>query len=155
MLSLCGLLTFNSVTCQAYVEDTGRVNAATSSSCQVALQAVRAKLKELPNLEIASFAKRDISKAYSDYPKERPDRYSIDMRGNQVVNLLNSPQLMTTLATQIIDNCKTVSSVSFGLANTDYGVLLGLMPNGTVQKFECLEPGQARGELVWGRTYCF
>jgi len=124
-------------------------------SCPVALQSVRAKLQDLPNLEIASFAKRDISKAYSDYPKERPDGYSIDMRGNQVINLLNSPQLMTTLASQIIDNCKTVSLVSFGLANTDYAVLLGLMPNGNVQQFECLEPGQASEEQVWGKKFCF
>jgi len=160
VLSLCGILTFNSVSCQAHVKDTGRVNAATSyaqpSSCQAAIQSVRAILKNKHNIKTASVTKRDMSEVYSDHPQGRPGGYFIAMRGTQVINLLNSPQLMSILATRIIDNCETTSLVIFGFPNSDYTVLLGLMPNGNVQPFECLEdPDNYLGYAVWGKTFCF
>ncbi|NES19734.1 MAG: hypothetical protein F6K41_12590 [Symploca sp. SIO3E6] len=163
LLPLCGIFTSNSVTCKADIEATSLVNAATSyaqlSSCQAAIQAVTAKLRDEQNIEIVSVTKRDVSEIYSDYPKERPGGYFITMRGNQVINLLNSPQLMSILTTQIIDNCETASLVMFGFPNSDFTVPLGLMPNGTVQPFECLEVSLEELEYiekpVWGKTFCF
>lgn len=126
-----------------------------TSTCPAALQSVQAQLKAKPNLEIVSVTKRTVTEAYPDHPNGRPDWYVFSLRGRSAESLLNSPRLMTTLASQIIRNCETTSLVLFGLANSGYTALLGLMPDGSIQPFECLEPGRgASNRPAWGKTIC-
>lgn len=125
------------------------------ASCSAALQNVQAQLKAKTNLEIVSVTKRNVTETYPDHPKGRPDWYVFSLRGRQAENLLNSPRFMTTLASQIIRSCENTSLVMFGFANSGYTVLLGLMPDGSVQPFECLEPGRGSSNRpAWGKTIC-
>ena len=86
--------------------------------------------------------------------EDRPNEYEFGLRGD----VLRSPETLNTLATQIINNCDSVSSVSFGAWQTDWIQIYGLMPNGKVSMFECpLPPGSSppgpeddRYKLVWG-----
>lgn len=126
-----------------------------SLSCQATLRSVQAKLKRQPNLNVISINQRDLFQSHPNYPQGRPKEYVIALGGSQASNFLKSRQLMTTLATQIIRNCETVSLVTFGTANSGDVVNLGLMPNGSIQIFECLEPGRdSPDRRVWGKVFC-
>ena len=125
-----------------------------STTCSTTLKAIQTKLKEKPNLEIVSVTQQDIGDLYPDRPRDRPDWYVFALRGRQANTILNSAQFMNTLATQLIRNCPNVSLVTFGVANSGNTVLWGLMPNGTVQPFECLEPRRDMSRPAWGKTIC-
>jgi hypothetical protein len=50
----------------------------------------------------------------SDTPEGRPNQYAFGLKGEGTRSVFNSPVLMNTIATRIIDNCNSISSVSFG-----------------------------------------
>ena len=72
-------------------------------------------------------------------PEGRPHQHAFGMSGSAVETVLSSPVLLDTLTTQIINNCNSVSSVSFGLWQSGFVVVYGLMPNGEVEFFKCPE----------------
>lgn len=53
--------------------------------------------------------------------------------------IFNSPKLMTILASQIIDKCRTVGLVEFAHLFEDTR-LVGLLKNGTVKIFDGIKP---------------
>jgi hypothetical protein len=62
---------------------------------------------------------------------------------------------MTALATDVVQACETVSLVTFTVAGTDYMHLLGLMPGGQVEAFDCLEmTGNTEERLTEGQRFC-
>ena len=88
-------------------------------------------------------------------PEGRPHQYAFGMSGSAVETILSSPVLLDTLATQIIDNCDSISSVSFGLWQSGLVGVFGLMPNGEVELFRCPEDhfhGGGYRDLVWGES---
>ena len=89
-------------------------------------------------------------------PEGRPHQYAFGMGGSAVEAVMYSPVFSNTLATQIIDNCSSISSVSFGLWQSALVSVYGLMPNGEVEPFKCPEDhfhGGGYRDLVWGE-YC-
>jgi hypothetical protein len=124
-----------------------------TSLCQDAVQSVRSQIQTGRNLEILPTIKRNVSTGYSDAPIGRPDEYVIPLRGAESLNILNSPQMMTTLARRIISQCDNASLVTFGIANSGNIVSLGLMPNGSISVFNCIEPGLGLRPR-WGQIVC-
>jgi hypothetical protein len=96
---------------------------------------------------------QDISKSYPDFPKNRPYAYIFSMQGSATHSIMSSPKFMDIIATRIIKNCKSVSLVSFAYDNSDNFETLGLMKDGTVKYFECLDPGQ-NAKISWGYIIC-
>ena len=76
---------------------------------------------------------------YFNYPQNRPNGYSFGMTGNATNSIMNSPVFSKSLATQIINNCNSISSVSFGLWQSGWVEVYGLMPNREIKMFECPE----------------
>ena len=121
--------------------------------CQDAIQSVRSQIQTGRNLEVLPTIKRNVSTGYTDAPTGRPDEYVIPLRGAESLNILSSPQMMTTLARQIISQCANVSLVTFGIANSGNIVSLGLMPDGGILIFNCIEPGRGLRPR-WGQIVC-
>lgn len=70
---------------------------------------------------------------------------------------MSSPVLMTSLAKQIINNCNSISAVSFNVYQTDNTRFYGLTSDKKVESFDCPAdyddyPIYPR-KLTWGE-YC-
>lgn len=99
------------------------------------------------------FSTQDISELYPDHPVNRPYRYVFTMQGSANRSILSSPKFMKSIATNIINQCNSISLVTFGLYASDVDSSIGLMPNGSVNFFDCLEAGTGRG-VTWGQAIC-
>lgn len=71
--------------------------------------------------------------------------------------VMNSPQMLKAMATQIIDSCPNIGAVSYNQKHTGYTRTFGLLPNG-VREFECVEIDHGRNisgrTLSWGQQVC-
>jgi hypothetical protein len=72
--------------------------------------------------------------------------------------ILNSPQLMRSIATQVTNGCSTISYVEFTAPYSDYYIPFGII-NGSVERFQCSEDWNPRGGGLrpvdrWGYYTC-
>jgi len=67
---------------------------------------------------------------------------------------MRSPKFQSSIATEVIRNCSTVGSVIFGLDHSGWSSSIGLMDNGKIEPFECLDHDVANPKLKWGQEYC-
>lgn len=122
-----------------------------SEECKNAIAEVENQLQSAGvTLEFSDFNDRN---APGIPPEGRPNQYAFGMSGNGVMTVLGSPVLLDTHATQIVNNCSSVSSVSFGQWQSGLVGVFGLMPNGEVELFKCPEDhfhGGGYRDLVWG-----
>lgn len=95
----------------------------------------------------------NLSQSWQDYPKGRPIEYFFGFRGPAAEAIMTSSKLQQNLANQIIKDCSNISMVKFGIRNSGWVHTYGLMPNGKVQIFECLEPGMGI-KPKWGQIIC-
>ena len=98
----------------------------------------------------------DISKSYPDYPKNRPTSYMFSMKGQGTSTVMRSPKFMKAIATNVIQNCGSVSIVRIAVWETDDVATFGLLPGGKVDAFECLQPDRDAfdSRLAWGKEVC-
>ena len=76
------------------------------------------------------------------------------------VTVLTSPVFMKSIATDVIEQCRSFSYVEFAGANTGWHIPFGLI-NGNVEKFQCIredllyrEGGTLRS-MPWGFYDCY
>ena len=124
--------------------------------CVDAISSVESQLKSDRNLTIESSQINDRN-AFGTPPEGRPHQYAFGMGGSAVEGVMSSPVFLNSLATQVINNCNSISSVSFGLWQSGLVSVYGLLPSGEVEPFKCPEdyefnPDTDR-DLVWGE-YC-
>ena len=125
-----------------------------AEECNGAIASVEQQLQTTHQTTIELSEMNDNNASIAPF-EDRPNQYAFGLRGN----VLQSPAILNTLATQIINNCDSVSSVSFGAWQSDWIQVYGLMPNGEVKMFECPRPpgssppspeDEQYRELVWG-----
>lgn len=122
-----------------------------NGSCQDSI--IKSKIKiESANTRIINLDKRKHN--YNSYPNGRYMSYSFWIIGPGLSNLISSPRLLSSLSADIISNCNNVGIVSFGLYQSENGVTYGLMKNGAVQKFKCLDADRNRQTDPWGYVSC-
>jgi hypothetical protein len=72
---------------------------------------------------------------------------------DDILAVLSSPQMLTSLSNGVIQNCNLVSVVTYALNRSDLLNSYGLI-NNTVQGFEC-PPNYGRGtRILWGFQHC-
>jgi hypothetical protein len=143
------------------------VKAQESQKCTDAIKTGGNRLKGVPNLELVTGEVKYTSGFVnsSDYPDRaagRSQRYQFLITGSGVYDLFNSPKFMTDIATPIIQNCPTVSSVDFGRYRSGAAAIIGLFPNGEIKFFKCAEdfgihPGRSSNntrKIEWGMRFC-
>lgn len=85
---------------------------------------------------------RFIVESFHNYPSARTTTVEFvltDTNRNSISNLYNFPQLMTTLASQIINSCDGVGLVYFCYF-IEGGVPVGYFPNNTIRPFTIFDP---------------
>ncbi|MCG9891429.1 MAG: hypothetical protein MH252_10180 [Thermosynechococcaceae cyanobacterium MS004] len=97
------------------------------------------------------------------HPNDAPDRpagknigYSFGLMGPGTQSVLRSQRFLTAVSTDIISNCKTVGTVTFGVSQTDDSQTYGLMKSGKVEAFKCADPGRVERQepILWGEQIC-
>ncbi len=127
-------------------------------TCTQAKASAQRRLTALRNLTVRTQT-RSIASDYPDHPVGRPNSHGLIMRGRAAESVLQSPQMMTAIATDIITACETVSMVTFSLDGSGWFLNIGLLPGGTIGGFRCAEevgvqPGSGVDRLSWGLQYC-
>ncbi|MDJ0724203.1 MAG: hypothetical protein QNJ38_03740 [Prochloraceae cyanobacterium] len=120
--------------------------------CQDAVASVEKQLNKIDRVKVES--SEILNQNYPYHPKGRPNNYKLVISGDEANAVMNNDILLNSLATQIINNCDSISLVRFNLYFTGYILEYGLMPDGTVKKFQC-PAGFKIGEpyprpLEWG-----
>lgn len=91
----------------------------------------------------------------ANYLTKRPLAYTFSLGGNAASGVMNSPQLMQSISSDIINACSSVSSVSFSVSETDWTVIYGLFEHGQVKRFQCLKEDLLPAKKVhWGYFQC-
>jgi hypothetical protein len=126
-----------------------------SYNCSEALEVGKNRLASIKNIQKVSMGQYNVSQQYPDHPINRPQRYSYAMKGAAVPAVMASPKLMENIAQNIIGSCETVGSVTFSLAQSGWGISVGLSTDGSVKVFKCLDYDRnEQKNLLWGEEYC-
>jgi hypothetical protein len=139
----------------------------TEVACLKAINAAEAKIVEDRTIDLRTeFG--DTSEDWSDragYPADRPQSvtFFLGMLNSPVVApdgeaILQSPQLMEAIATDITNRCLSIGYVSFAAPHSDWFVPFGII-NGSLKAFQCAEDWNPRSRtprppLNWGFYNC-
>ena len=126
-----------------------------NASCEAAITNAKERIVRGRNLTVVKVKTRDNSKNYLNPPAGRPLIMSIYLSGRATASLMNSPVFQKAISSDLIKSCTSVGAVAFLMDQTDWVSEVGLMPNGTIQQFECISPDGEGGKPPWGKYYCF
>lgn len=126
--------------------------------CAISLTAVQNRLTRDRDVEI-TMRSFDISEGFPDHPDNRPIAYQFLLRGGAAESIMRSRQFQKAIAIDIIENCGSVGSVTFGLSGSGWIQTVGILPSGKIDTFECLDPPRrdssaSNSKLIWGQEYC-
>lgn len=126
----------------------------TEDSCKVAMNRAKDLITRGRDIRIVSFENVDAPSRYPDHPIGRPLIVQIILEGKAAGSVMFSPVLQKTVASEIIRSCSSVSAIDFGKYQTGWSSMTGLMPDGTIQGFQCLEPSRYGPKPSWGQQTC-
>jgi len=121
------------------------------NSCKVAMNRAKERITKGRDLRIVSVGNVN---APSDHPNGRPLILQIVLEGKAAESVMSSPVFQKALASEIIKSCNSVSAVNFGMYRSGWSSMTGLMPDGTIQGFQCLEPDRDMPKISWGQQVC-
>jgi hypothetical protein len=119
--------------------------------CVAALQAAKRKIEKGRQIKVISITRHSTAQEYTDYPKDRPFGYNFSFDGLATNSIMSSEKLLTSISTNVIKSCRTVSIVKFGQDKTDWQHTFGLAEKNSIRFFECIDPGS---KLSWGYAVC-
>ena len=124
------------------------------ASCEAVIRNAKERIVRGRNITIVDVNFRDNSSNYLNPPANRPLIVTITLNGIATASVMESPVFQKAIASDILKSCSSVAAVDFGKYKTDWSSKVGLMTNGTIQKFECVTPSRESGKLPWGQYYC-
>jgi hypothetical protein len=84
----------------------------------------------------------DHSEVYPNHPNGRPLFVTIIVDGNAADSVMSSLVFQKAIASEIIKSCGSVGAVTFGRRETDWSITFGMMSDGAIEGFECIDPIQ-------------
>ena len=120
------------------------------STCTIAIASTVKKLDEVPKTALVRFRTYPLG-GYLGRPTNKTSAYQFVFRGGE--DILRSPILMKTLASQVLQNCNEPGTVTFGLDQTDAFAVYGVI-NGRVKAFNCYEGTRFPRQMPWGQRIC-
>lgn len=125
-------------------------------NCKAAIIDANRRIMKGRNISVKTDI-REVSDTYTDYPSGRKYALWFLLNGTSSESILQSAQFQKYFASQIIKNCDDVSLVLFGTGGSDYYWKIGLMPNGAIDFFECIDDKVEETPGIrpkWGQQYC-
>lgn len=124
-----------------------------AAQCNRAVLRAKNRLEQVKNVQVDRMRRYSLREIYSDAPADRPFSYGFGIRGNGADAVMNSPKFLTALTREIVSGCSDVSAVSFNVSESDWMVRYGLLKNGNVGEFTCLDPEPGL-RPKWGTLIC-
>jgi hypothetical protein len=123
-------------------------------TCEAAIGNGRERITAGRSITIVRTSIVDGSQDYSDHPDDRPQIVQFRLDGKAADSVMESPVFQKAIALKIINSCGSVGAVIFERDRTDWSTTFGLMPNGTIKQFECVDPDPERNKISWGQQVC-
>lgn len=125
----------------------------TEKSCEVVILNAKKHIKQGRNITVITNIK-DGSELYPDHPDGRPNIIWIEVDGSAADSIMESPVLQKAIASEIIKSCNSVGAVTFIRYQTGWAYTVGLMRDGSIQNFECLDHVPEKFSPSWGQEFC-
>jgi hypothetical protein len=125
----------------------------TRKSCETAIADGTSRIEKGREITVTTDI-TDRGEIYPNHPSGRSLFVRIVLDGNAADSVMLSPVLQKAISSEIISSCGSVGAVTFGRYRTDWSSTFGLMPNGTIKQFECVDPDPDRDKLSWGQQVC-
>lgn len=131
-----------------------------SNSCNASLSDLRRRIRADGRSVDIEIDVREISRPWSlNSPSGRPYELrvvvgSLRRRQPAAFDVMESDQMLISIASNVIRNCNNVAVISYGLYSSDYVKSFGLV-NGRVRPFQCLQNrDRSTPPPRWGWQYC-
>jgi hypothetical protein len=96
----------------------------------------------------------DHSEIYPNHPNGRPLFVTISVDGNAADSVMSSPVFQKAITSEIIKSCNSVGAVTFGRQQTDWSITFGMMSDGAIESFECIDFDPEGNRPLWGQQVC-
>lgn len=125
----------------------------TTQSCEIALSDARNRIEQGRDITVIATV-TDGSERYPDHPDNRSTIIWLEVDGNAADSVMESLVFQKAIASQIIKSCNSVGAVTFIRYQTGWSSTVGLMRDGSIQNFECIEHDSEKGSPSWGQNWC-
>ncbi|MEM6451295.1 MAG: PPC domain-containing protein [Cyanobacteria bacterium P01_D01_bin.105] len=123
--------------------------------CDAAILSTMAQLKRDRRLNIFVEAV-NLRSYFRNVPAARPNGISMGLDGPAALSVMFSPQLLTYLSSELVEECATVGAVFFNSAEAEFervfGYLSGNHSSSAVSEFPCTQTQHSRPD--WGNRMC-
>lgn len=126
---------------------------ATGKSCEAVILNAKKRIEQGRDITVMTNIE-DGSELYPDHPDDRPTIIKIIVNGRAADSVMESPVFQKALASEIIKSCNSVGAVTFIRYQTGWSSTVGLMRDGSIQNFECIDHDPEKGSPSWGQNWC-
>jgi hypothetical protein len=125
----------------------------TGKSCEGVILNAKKRIEEGREITVTANIENG-SELYPDHPDDRPTIIKIIVNGRAADSVMESPVFQKAIASEIIKSCNSVGAVTFGLYRSGWTSTVGLMKDGSIQNFECIDHDPEKGRPSWGQNWC-
>lgn len=128
-----------------------QISEGTSTKCARQIEATEQRLLEIKDLSLVEAGTEEYSESEPDRPlyATHSAYFIVEQSGGS--NLMHSPVLMKSIATDIFAKCDAAGSVIFTFNNSDWVEIYGKFTDGSVKSFKCAEDLTT---IPWGTQPC-
>ncbi len=124
-----------------------------SQACAAALGALTKKLSTTKDVVVWRSDRWDSRSVYREIPPNRTIMVAFSLRGAGAKALLQNPKPLLALSKPVLTQCANIGAVRYGIDQTDWSVVIGILANRRVVQFSCVEPIPDL-KLQWGQQIC-
>jgi hypothetical protein len=127
----------------------------TGKSCEIVIMNAKKRIEQEREITVMTNV-IDGSEKYPSHPLDRPTIINVLVEGSAADSIMVSPVFQKAVASEIIKSCTSVGAVTFGRYQTGWTSTVGLIREGSIQHFECLDDYDERGpsQVPWGQEWC-
>lgn len=122
-----------------------------SAGCHKQVDISKRQITQIKDLELIEASTDRYSYAESGRPENFTHSINFVVEGKGGSNLMTSPALQKSIASDIMAQCSKVGSVVFTANNSDWVEIVGKMADGSIRAFEC---GTGLSDEPWGTQVC-
>lgn len=152
------VITAGSLGLSAFILSPSARSQETGQPCEVALLNAKKRIEQGRDIAVKTTitdgTRADGSKRYSDHPDGRPTIIWLEVDGSAADSVMVSSVFQKAIASEIIKSCNSVGAVTFIRYRTGWSSTVGLMKDGSIQNFECLEHDPEKFRPSWGQEFC-
>lgn len=125
--------------------------------CDAAILSTMNQLQHERNLDVLVDAVR-LRSYFRTVPSARPNGISMGLNGPAALSVMFSPQLLTYLSSELVQDCTTVGAVFFDSTEAGFERVFGYLPSDRAEvsasEFPCEITANRRQKPDWGNRTC-